>query len=148
MEQALRQMTTISRLSDNYIERLEAVARLVTYPIGTMLFSEGETHNQIYFICSGSVRLEMLTPNSGRQTILSLGENDFVAWTSLLGDRVMTATAVVTSETDTLVFDVDELQRLLEADHDLGYQVMRVVAKGLLRRLVATRLQLLDLYRH
>lgn len=90
----------------------------------------------------------MLTPNSGRQTILSLGENDFVAWTSLLGDRVMTATAVVTSETDTLVFDVDELQRLLEADHDLGYQVMRVVAKGLLRRLVATRLQLLDLYRH
>lgn len=141
-------MTTISRLSDNYIERLEAVARLVTYPIGTMLFSEGETHNQIYFICSGSVRLEMLTPNSGRQTILSLGENDFVAWTSLLGDRVMTATAVVTSETDTLVFDVDELQRLLEADHDLGYQVMRVVAKGLLRRLVATRLQLLDLYRH
>lgn len=148
MEQALRQMTTISRLSDNYNERLEAVARLVTYPIGTMLFSEGETHNQIYFICSGSVRLEMLTPNSGRQTILSLGENDFVAWTSLLGDRVMTATAVVTSETDTLVFDVDELQRLLEADHDLGYQVMRVVAKGLLRRLVATRLQLLDLYRH
>lgn len=141
-------MTTISRLSDNYNERLEAVARLVTYPIGTMLFSEGETHNQIYFICSGSVRLEMLTPNSGRQTILSLGENDFVAWTSLLGDRVMTATAVVTSETDTLVFDVDELQRLLEADHDLGYQVMRVVAKGLLRRLVATRLQLLDLYRH
>ena len=42
----------------------------------------------------------------------------------------------------------DDKRGKCEEDHELGYQLMRRFAGGLLDRLQATRLQLLDVYGH
>ena len=69
-----------------------------------------------------------------------------LAWSSLLGDGMMTATATATEFSEAVFFDAGELNALLEKNVELGFEMMRVVAKSLSRRLLATRLQLLDLY--
>ncbi|WP_442509378.1 hypothetical protein SH528x_000947 [Novipirellula sp. SH528] len=58
----------------------------------------------------------------------------------------MTATAVATLDTTLISFDADALSQLCEQNHDIGYKVMFTIAKSLSKRLVATRLQLLDLF--
>ena len=57
----------------------------------------------------------------------------------------MTAPAFVHS---LVTFDAACLRGKVEADHELGYQLMSRFAANLVDRLQATRLQLLDVYGH
>jgi CRP-like cAMP-binding protein len=47
-----------------------------------------------------------------------------------------------------LAFDAVCLRSKCDAYHELGYELMRRFAAGMLRRLQATRLQLVDVYGH
>lgn len=58
----------------------------------------------------------------------------------------MTSMAVAAGNVELVALDTESLQQLLQQQHELGYLVMRALAKSLSRRLLATRLQLLDLY--
>ncbi len=49
-------------------------------------------------------------------------------------------------ETRVFVFRDEEFMQLCQSNHDVGYPVMRELSKAISRRLVATRLQLLDLF--
>lgn len=132
--------------SDAIISGLCGIANMVDFPSGTIVFSEGELHDRLYFVSSGTVSLEMATPSGGKQRILTIGAGDLLAWSGLLGDGRMTSTATTLEATRVIDFHADQLRELCDSDHEVGYVVMSRVAKALSRRLLATRLQLLDLY--
>jgi CRP-like cAMP-binding protein len=88
----------------------------------------------------------MSVPARGRVAVLSLGPGDVLAWSALLGGGRMTATARAVGPVTTLAFDAAALLALCESDHEVGYHLMRHLSAALSRRLVATRLQLLDLF--
>lgn len=130
-------------------ESLVAVSRLAEYraaKAGEVLFREGQVHPFFYLIISGQVILEMCIPAKFCTRILTLGSGDIVAWSALLGAGRMTATATCQEPTELIVVDGPKLRALCETDHDLGYQVMREMASALSKRLLATRLQMLDLF--
>ncbi|MEQ1829604.1 MAG: cyclic nucleotide-binding domain-containing protein [Pirellula sp.] len=143
---AMRKLVTLVDLSEDSMDKLAELATLATYAEGTVLFSEGEHQDQIYFIVNGSLRLEMSTTRCGRQTILTVGSGDILAWSAILGDGTMTSTAIVTEESQLIVINASDLKHQSEVDTDFGYEMMTVIAKALAMRLLATRLQLLDLY--
>jgi CRP-like cAMP-binding protein len=58
----------------------------------------------------------------------------------------MTATATALEPVRTLAFDGRALKALCEECHEVGYYVMRQIVVVLSERLLATRLQLLDLF--
>jgi CRP-like cAMP-binding protein len=144
---ALRSLPVLVDCCQDDLEALADVAELKTFPRGTVLFSEGEHHEQLYFLCDGGIQLDMETTGHGRRSILSVGAGDLLAWSTLVGDSVMTTTATVTEPVEAVVFAGPTLTTLLESKPRLGYHFMRSVSKTLSRRLLATRLQLLDLYR-
>lgn len=146
VEAALRNVTALASLDAAALHELASVGQFTQFAAGAVLFHEGQQHDQIYFICEGSVKLDMVTAACGRQTILSVGSGELLAWSALIGDRIMSATAIVAEELAAVRFDAAELGKLLEANPSLGFQLMRVVAQSLSKRLLATRLQLLDLY--
>ncbi|EMI16509.1 cyclic nucleotide-binding domain (cNMP-BD) protein [Rhodopirellula maiorica SM1] len=128
------------------VEPLAELASLQTYPAQQLLFREGEVHARIYWIKEGRVRLEMSGTRAGAKAMLTAGPGDLLGWSALLGDQRMTATAVATLETTLISFDAVALLQLCEQNHDIGYKVMHTIARSLSKRLVATRLQLLDLF--
>jgi CRP-like cAMP-binding protein len=115
---------------------------------GSVVFREGDRSDAFYVVHRGHVALEMCLPARGCARILTLGPGDIVAWSALLDDGLMTATAVATEDAELIRFSGAELRRLSEADVRLGYDLMRRVAEALADRLLATRLQLLDLFGH
>ncbi len=145
-ELAIRQLTTVVEMSEHAVAKLAGLAKVKSYTEGTVLFHEGERHQQIYFVLNGSLKLDMNTVKCGRQTILTVGRGDLLAWSAITGDCVMTATAIVTEPTQLIAIDADELQDQLELDPVFGYQMMKILAKALSLRLLATRLQVLDIY--
>jgi CRP-like cAMP-binding protein len=58
----------------------------------------------------------------------------------------MTCTAVTLDNVEAVVVTGAKLLELCEQDHEFGYHLMRRMATALSRRLLATRLQLLDLF--
>lgn len=135
-------------LSPEAMAELAKIARVDRFCAGETLFREGQLYNRLHWVISGRVTLEMTTGASSPKCILSLGKGDVLAWSSLVGDGRMTAKAIAMTDTELVGFDAHKLQPLLEADYELGYRLMRSIATSLSRRLLATRLQLLDLFNH
>lgn len=128
-------------------ERLEPLAREKHFPPGARIFAEGAVDDDVYLIAAGHVRLEMAVPHAPHAQFLSLGPGDLLGWSPLLGDQPMTATAIALEPVQVVAFDGGALRRLCHADHEIGFQVMKQLAQALAERLVATRLQLMDLYK-
>jgi len=116
------------------------------YAPGTTIFDEGTFHDDLHIVVSGHVRLDMRVPGKGRIPILTAGPGDVLAWSAVVGDQIMTTSAVALEAVETQAIAGPALRAACEADHELGYQVMQLLAAALSRRLVATRLQLLDLF--
>lgn len=129
------------------VDQLTQIAQLKTYPAGRVLFYESEHHSNIHILCNGLVTMEMRVPGHGARKILTLGRGELLAWSALLADGLMTTSAIATEETKVIEFLTEDLKSLCEQNHELGYYVMKQVAVSLARRLLATRLQLLDLFR-
>lgn len=134
-------------LTDSQIERLAVMGSQVEFVSGETIFREGDPQDGVYLIVTGRVRLEMNVPGRGRAPILSLGPGDLLAFSPLVGSGAMSATAVATEPTESLRFDAAAIRELCERDHEFGFLLMRELSAALARRLIATRLQLLDLFR-
>jgi CRP-like cAMP-binding protein len=135
-----------SRFPHDDLQALAAGAYWERRTAGSVLFREGDRSDSFYVVHRGHVALEMSLPARGRIRILTLGPGDIVAWSALLDEGLMTATAVATEETELIRLSGSALNALCEVDSRLGCVLLRRVAEALADRLVATRLQLLDLF--
>ena len=113
---------------------------------GTVIFREGNQNDNLYLVRSGRLALEMNVPGRGVVRILTVGPGEIVGWSSLLGQGKMTASAVAVKDTELIVAPADKLQAFCESNRDFGYHLMHRMADALSMRLLATRLQLLDLF--
>lgn len=129
------------------LPRLEQLSQTQMFPAGTTLFLEGHHNPEFHIVVTGHVRLEMLVPRRGRIPILTVGPGEILAWSALVANAEMTCTAITLEPVRTVAFDGSRLRELCETEHEIGYHVMRQLASELSKRLVATRLQLLDLFR-
>jgi CRP-like cAMP-binding protein len=111
-----------------------------------VLFREGQVEDEVFVVFSGHVRLSMKVPGRGEVTLLTAGPGDLVGWSGLISDGVMTATATVLDSARLLALSGRCLQQLCESDPKLGYILMKRMAQVISRRLLSTRLQLLDLF--
>lgn len=128
------------------LEQLAGESTVQQVPAGTVVFREGSPNQNLYLIRNGRLALEMNVPGRGPVPILTLGPGEMVGWSALLNQGKMTASALAVQETEVVVAAAQQLHQLCEANHDFGYHLMRQMADALSQRLVATRLQLLDLF--
>lgn len=142
----LKTLPFLAELSDGDLAKIAAIARSCKFETGTVLFQEGAVCDELYLITSGSVALDMHVPRRGQIRILTLGPGDILAWSAILGDQRMTTMATVVDDVAAISLPGGKLRALCNDDHDVGYAVMQRIAVAISRRLLATRLQLLDLY--
>ncbi|OYW21763.1 MAG: hypothetical protein B7Z55_05465 [Planctomycetales bacterium 12-60-4] len=126
--------------------RLQQLGRPCDFPPGARLFQEGSVHSEVYLLEAGHVRLDMVVRDKGRVPLVTVGAGEIVGWSPLFADHPMTATALAMEPVHALAFHGSELRQVCETEHEVGHFVFRQVAQLLSERLLATRLQLLDLF--
>lgn len=77
---------------------------------------------------------------------LTTGPGELVGWSGLVSDGRMTATAMALDDTTLIAMSGQKLRDLCASEHDLGNVLFQRVAQVLSKRLLSTRLQLLDLF--
>ncbi|MFC1523903.1 Crp/Fnr family transcriptional regulator [Thermodesulfobacteriota bacterium] len=94
----LRKNPLFSCLKDEELESFSRVAVKKTYPKNTILFSEGDNTDSIYFISSGKVKVTIID-QSGKEIILSLlGPGDYFGEMAALVEDAPRSACVMTRE--------------------------------------------------
>ncbi|MCA9010787.1 MAG: Crp/Fnr family transcriptional regulator, partial [Planctomycetaceae bacterium] len=133
-------------IADCHMQRLCEVSRLHRLNAGAVLFREGEIEDDVFVISSGHIQLSMKVPRRGDVAFLTTGPGELVGWSGLVSDGRMTATATALDDTTLIAMSGQKLQQLCSSEHNLGYVLFQRVAQVLSKRLLSTRLQLLDLF--
>lgn len=136
----------LRELTPDDLDKVVAIASITAVPAGAVLFKQGETSENLHIVSKGLVALDMCMPRQGCTRLQTVGPGELLGWSALLGDGVMTAQATAVEESTLIALPGQDLRQLCDADHDIGYAIMQRVAKSLSRRLLATRLQMLDVF--
>ena len=142
----LEELHFSAALPAEMLEQIAAASSLRTVPIGEIVFREGSISDSLYLVSHGRLALEINVPKRGAVRILTVGAGELAGWSALIGERKMTTSAIAVAESDLVVTSAKKLHKLCEANSEFGYLLMHRMAKAVSNRLVATRLQLLDLF--
>jgi len=121
-------------------------ARNLRFEAGQYLFHEGEPANEFYLIRHGAVGLEILPPGRPPITFATLHEGEIVGASWLVPPYRWTYDARARELVRAIGIDAQCLRVKCEADHHLGYEMMKRFLPVLVQRLQATRLQIIDVY--
>jgi CRP-like cAMP-binding protein len=135
-----------AELSPEWLRRLVDAGVLRRFAPGAVLFREGDRSDAFYLVGFGHVALDMTVPARGTTRLLTVGPGEMLAWSALLGSARMTATATAVDDVEVFEFSGAVLREWCEADPSFGYRWMRQFSTALAARLLATRIQLLDLF--
>lgn len=135
-------------LNPDQYDRITEIVSERQWTSGVTVFREGDRDSNLYVVEEGCVAIEISVPGRGRVTILTVGPGEVFGWSSLFFERSKTASARAVEATRALALDANRLRDLCDADPTLGYVLSRRILEVVSQRLKATRMQLLDIYRH
>jgi CRP/FNR family transcriptional regulator, cyclic AMP receptor protein len=148
IDQLISSAPVFDGLAREQLELIAGCGRNEHVESGTFLLREGNPADRFFLIRRGAVAIEVHAPGRGALTIETLHAGDAVGLSWLFEPYRWQLDARAVEPSELIGFDAVCLRGKLEADHDLGYELMRRFTANLIERLQATRLQLLDVYGH
>lgn len=125
---------------------IASCASNVTFNAGDYVFHEGENADQFYVIRHGVIAIEAHDHLKGSISIQTVVENDVLGWSWLFPPYRWHYDARAITLVRATAFDGKCLRDKCEADHSLGYDLMKRFALIMSERLQATRMQVMDIY--
>jgi CRP-like cAMP-binding protein len=146
IEDLVGELPTFAGLGPAQQELIAGCGANRVFEAGEHLAREGDPADAFFVIRHGRVALELAAPAKGALMIATLGEGAVVGWSWLFPPHRWSFDARALEQVRVVAFDGACLRGKCDADHELGYELMRRFAAVMLERLQATRLQLLDVY--
>ena len=146
LERILGEHPFFAGLDEGFRKLACGCAKNVRFEPGDYIFHEGEPADQFYLLRHGHVALQISAPGRGAMTFQTIGDGEVFGVSWLVPPYRWTYDAKALGLTRAIAMDAACLRQKCEADHDLGYAVMKQFMPVLIERLHATRLQLLDVY--
>ena len=146
LERIVKEHPFFASLEEGFLNLVCGCAKNVRFEAGQYLFHEGEPANQFYLIRHGRIALALTPPGRGAITYQTLAEGEIVGVSWLIPPYRWTDEARAIGLVRAIAMDAACLRRKCEADHDLGYEMMKRFVPILVQRLEAMRLQILDVY--
>jgi CRP/FNR family cyclic AMP-dependent transcriptional regulator len=129
-------------LSERQFELLADDALEMQFAPDQIIFQEGSQANRFFLILEGKVVLESETEDRSMIPIQTLGPGDDLGWSWLFPPYTLHFSARAVQPTRAIFFYGTRLRERCEADHDLGYELMKRIAGVVLQRLQAARRKL------
>ena len=143
----LRALPIFEMLDDDSLRPLTRVAMLRTVPRHTVVLHAGDRTDNIYFVLSGLLKVQV-SDEEGREVILSmLGPGELFGEMGVLDEHPRSATVLAVESSEVVVIGQAEFKQCLAENPDVSLFIMRNLTK---RLRVANRtiesLALLDVY--
>jgi CRP-like cAMP-binding protein len=136
-----------SGLPRELVDRLSAMARVAEVPARTVLLREGDETHELGLVLEGRLVLSERIPGREPVTLMTVERGDIFGWSALLPPFRATSSVVTVEDSRIAGFPGPALRAALRSDVALAAAVYRQLFDAVARRLIATRQQLLDVYR-
>jgi CRP-like cAMP-binding protein len=146
LHELLDQSPVFAGLAPAQLELIAGCGQNTAFEPGEYVFREGGPAETFYVVRQGRVTLETFVPSRGAVAIQTIDEGDVLGWSWLFSPYRWHFDARALDPVRAIAFDGACLRGKVEADHELGYELLRRFSAIVLRRLQATRLQLMDVY--
>lgn len=146
LERIISEHAFFRGLDPSFLSLVAGCGRNVRFEADQYLFHDGEAADEFYLLREGQVALEIMPPGRGSITFQTLGPGEIVGVSWLFPPYRWAYDARALERTRAFGFDARCLREKCEADHDLGYELMKRVVPIVTQRLQATRMQILDVY--
>ena len=144
----LRRYPFFSGLTDAHLKALAMVAEEVDVKAGSLLFSEGQPADNLYFLIDGSIDLTYVVreeSSPGVHKVLQVGEinpEEVFCIDSLIEPYLLTANGTAAKDCQVISIDGKALRAMMEMDCGLGFIFMKHIAKAAMERMDSIRVQL------
>jgi CRP-like cAMP-binding protein len=146
LEKIVSEHRFFAGLRQEFIDLVTGCCKNARFDAGQFLLREGGAADQIYLIRQGRVALQISDPARGDIVFQTLGEGDLVGVSWLIPPYRWSHDAKALELVRAISIDAKCLRNKSEADHSLGYEMMKRFVPVLVERLHATRMQILDVY--
>jgi len=130
-----------------HLRLLADSAMRMRYEAGELIFREGEPANRFYLIEQGRVSLESPRRDQAPVAVQVIGPGDVLGWSWPFPPYYWHFDARALEPTTAIFFYGTRLREQCEQDHDFGFEMMKRMTQVVIRRLQATRKQLLSIRR-
>jgi CRP-like cAMP-binding protein len=134
----------LKTLSTQHRMVLASGARPFTKKPGEYLAKQGESANTFYLLQAGHVRLEARQGDQGKVGIHVAGPGEIVGWSWIVPPHRWQFDCLAEDDVQGLVFDAAWMRDKIDADHELGFHILRKLVTVIAARLAETRSHLAD----
>jgi CRP-like cAMP-binding protein len=143
IEEAFAGMPVFAGLSADRLRILSQAAMRTRFPAGQKIFQQGEPANRFYIIEEGKVSL--IDEADGEPCRFGIVEaHELLGWSWLFPPHTWRFTARAVTATQAIFFYATPLREACEADHDLGYELMKRFSAVMVQRLQSSREELIE----
>ena len=145
LSEAITKYAIFRGMKPEHFAILAEGAKEIEFNPGDLVFREGTPANQFFLIESGGVVLEAHEPSDGTIAVQSLSPGEVFGWSWLFPPFTWHFQARATEPTKVIALSGARLLVTAERNCEFGYELMKRMAQVVIRRLQATRRQLLAL---
>jgi len=132
-------------LIHEHLQILSDHAMRVHFDSGDVIFHKGDPANRFYLLMTGRVAIEDESRNhENRVTVQTIGAGDVLGWSWFFPPYYFGFDARALEPTQMMFFYGTRLRDLCEENPDLGYELLKRVAKIVIQRLNSVEKQLIS----
>ena len=110
-------------ISRDDLESLIENRTQITYLKGETVFKQGAFAPHVLFIQSGLIRVYLQTGRNKVQNLWISKSGDFLAFSSMFGERTYSYSAVAMKDAQLLMIDKESLKKLLQTNPEFGFRI-------------------------
>jgi len=110
-------------ISREELESLSEKRTQITYLKGETVFKQGAFAPHVLFIQSGLIRVYLQTGRNRVQNLWISRSGDFLAFSSLFGERTYSYSAVAIKDSRLLMIDKESLRNLLQTNPEFAFRI-------------------------
>lgn len=145
--EALASLPLFSGMSLEQIEHVARLGEVRLYRDGERLFAQGDPADRLHVLLSGRVTILFKPHDGDLLTVAEIDPGGVFGWSSALGRRAYTSSAVGLEDCQTFSLRGDALRKLCELHPETGVTILERLAQVIADRLDSTHTQVVDLLR-
>ena len=99
--------------AEAFLASAGAARRIVSYPKGKIVFSQGQPSDAVMYIQKGGIKISVLSRTGKEAVVAMLGPGDFFGEGALTGQSIRIGTATATTLTTVLIIETAAMLQLL-----------------------------------
>ena len=136
----LRRIVIIGYLTDSMLENLIPIVERVHFDEREYIFRQGDSAEKFFMLSHGKVLLEQRISDKMTVSIESVRPGYSFGWSGMMSGGIepysrYTSDAICTEASELFVLKGEDLNNLLDQDHDMGYLICQRLTRVIARRL-------------